>query len=304
MRHEYEMVSHEHGDYRLFLVNLLYRTPHLHRDFEVSWVLEGETNVTFGDSCLALGAGDVFLANPYEIHEIHGAEPSPILSLQVSPSFFRPYFSEIESLAFQSHLLPPAIAADVHEELYRIALGCLMRPELFELECVARINLLFHSLFSHVPHLHHTKKEMTNSRRKGRRMRRIINHINEHYGEKLLLSDIAEQEGLSLHYLSHLFRDSLGVPFQEYVSRVRCEQARKMLIFSDQSLLDICVACGFSDPKYFNRDFRLQYGCSPKEYRGRASREGGRQTPKPGLSVQDFVKPQEAVALLQALMER
>ena len=89
-------------------------------------------------------------------------------------------------------------------------------------------------------------------------MGKIVDYIDRHSSEKLLLSDIAEKENLNLYYLSHLFKSSFGMPFQEYLSRVRCEKARKQLILTDLSLLDICLSCGFSDPKYFNRDFQRQ----------------------------------------------
>ena len=41
MKQEFEMISHRAGDYKIFLVNLLYRTPHVHKDFEICLLLEG-----------------------------------------------------------------------------------------------------------------------------------------------------------------------------------------------------------------------------------------------------------------------
>ena len=133
---------------------------------------------------------------------------------------------------------------------------------------------------------------------KGDRMRSLIDYINTHYAEKMLLTELAEKEELSLHYLSHLFQESLGMPFQEYLSRVRCEQARRLLLSTDQTLLDIGIACGFSDPKYFNRGFRRQYGCSPKEYRKRTSTERQQKEKDYSFSEQDFLSPEESLELL------
>ena len=45
-------------------------------------------------------------------------------------------------------------------------------------------------------------------------MRKITHYIDEHYSEKLLLSDIARKEDLSLTYLSHFFKDYLDFPFR------------------------------------------------------------------------------------------
>ena len=55
--------------------------------------------------------------------------------------------------------------------------------------------------------------------------------------------------------------------FQQYLSGLRLEKARRLLLESDKKLLDICLECGFSDGKYLNRLFAKRYGCTPKEYR-------------------------------------
>lgn len=131
-------------------------------------------------------------------------------------------------------------------------------------------------------------------------MGKIVNYIDIHSGEKLLLSEIAEKENLNLYYLSHLFKNSFGMPFQEYLSRVRCEKARKQLILTDLSLLDICIGCGFSDPKYFNRDFRRQYGCTPRQYRRQLSASGQRVEKAQSLTVQDFLDLKNALTVLES----
>lgn len=303
MTHEYELVSHGHGAYRLFLVELVYRTPHMHRDFEISWIMDGEIHVTLGTHRLDLKKGAVFLTNPYESHELRTSAPVPILSLQISPSFFSPYFQGIENLRFEQSLLPPKESTMVQDELDGLARLFWQQPPFYELDCAMRLNRLFHSLFLCLPYMTHSDQELKRAKRKGDRMRSLIDYINTHYAEKLLLTELAKRESLSLHYLSHLFRDSLGMPFQKHLSRVRCEHARQLLLSTDQTLLDIGIACGFSDPKYFNRDFCRQYGCSPKEYRKRASSQEQQQKNEYALSKQDFLSPKESLSLLHRITE-
>ena len=129
-------------------------------------------------------------------------------------------------------------------------------------------------------------------------MVKIVDYIDHHSGEKLLLSDIAKNENINLYYLSHLFKSSFGIPFQEYLSKVRCEKARKQLILTDLSLLDICIGCGFSDPKYFNRNFRQQYGCTPKQYRQQLSSADHHAERVQTLTVQDFLDLENSLDIL------
>ena len=300
MQYEYELIPHDYGEYRLFLVELLYRAPHMHRDFELSWVLDGETEVRFGPERLRLKKNDLFISNPYDIHELHSASPALILSLQVSPAFFMPFFSRIEHLVFPDHRFPPEAAPSARAMLYRIAVDYLKKGPLYELLCASGINQLFHRLFSDLPFGSRTNRELLQSRKKGNLMGKIVDYIDRHSGEKLLLSDIAENENLNLYYLSHLFKNSFGMPFQEYLSRVRCEKARKQLILTDLSLLDICLGCGFSDPKYFNRDFRRQYGCTPRQYRQRLSSADQQAEKTRNMTVQGFLDPESSLEILES----
>ena len=85
--------------------------------------------------------------------------------------------------------------------------------------------------------------------------------------EKILLSDIADMENLSLYYLSHLFKETLGLSFQQYVALLRFERARKMVEQTNKSLTEISMECGFSDYRYLNKIYQKQLGYTPIEYR-------------------------------------
>ena len=42
MKHEYEIIFHEKINYKIFVVSLIYRTPHIHKDFEIGLLLDGD----------------------------------------------------------------------------------------------------------------------------------------------------------------------------------------------------------------------------------------------------------------------
>ena len=130
-------------------------------------------------------------------------------------------------------------------------------------------------------------------------MRKIMKYIDTHYEEKLLLSDIAAAEGLDLYYLSHFFKESFGVTFQDYLLKIRCEHARQLLLTTELSLLDVSISCGFSDPKYFNRGFLRQFGCTPKEYRKQFRSEELAQQQRSMLTTQEFLPPSASLITLE-----
>ena len=72
---------------------------------------------------------------------------------------------------------------------------------------------------------------------------------------------------ISSYYFSKLFKQETGENYVEYLSRVRIENAKKMLTESEASIKEISYSVGFSDPNYFSRAFKKYEGVSPTEYK-------------------------------------
>lgn len=280
MNQEFEIISHSQMNFKLFLVNMLYRTPHIHKDFELCLLLDGSLFLQAQNETHSLETGDFFVVNPFQSHELKADSPALLVSLQVHPSFFSSYYPRIANLEFTSLILQRD-GTDVCKKLYdmMIELACLYlkKADKFELKCVGLLNLLFAGLLDTLPNRLLSDKEKNASQSKASRMRKITHYIDEHYSEKLLLSDIARKEDLSLTYLSHFFKDYLGLPFQEYLAKIRCE----------------------SDSKYFNSGFRRQYGCSPKEYRRNFRHDELKQQQKSMLTTQEFLSASSSIVLLE-----
>lgn len=83
----------------------------------------------------------------------------------------------------------------------------------------------------------------------------------------LTLQDIADECGLSLHYLHKLFRQ-WGCSLRHYLIQERLQSARRLLELSDPTtatVTEICVASGFSSPSFFSTAFRRAYAFSPRD---------------------------------------
>ncbi len=296
-----EIIPNNNAGFRIFVVNPLYGMPHIHKEFEISCVLEGTVSVNIQGSGWKLNKGDLFVVNPYESHELHATGKTNILSLQVSYDFFSSYFPEIDTFYFDRYWIlkdTDEFRNRIFVMLKTIARVYLKQDDFYSIRCHALINELFFLLYDNVGYYKLSDKDHRTSLSRGARMRRITRYIDEHYCDKLLLSDIAAAEDLSLHYLSHFFRDSYGMPFQDYLSRIRCEHARHMLLNTDDKLIDICNECGFSDPKYFMRCFRKIYGCSPREYRNSFRGMSKKMQQESLLTTQEYLSKEEALALL------
>jgi AraC family carnitine catabolism transcriptional activator len=80
-------------------------------------------------------------------------------------------------------------------------------------------------------------------------------------------AELAEACGVSIRGLERITRRKLGDTPMRYYQKIRLRVARNLLFYSDMSIRDISLSCGFSSPPVFTRAFRAQYGQTPREYR-------------------------------------
>lgn len=92
-------------------------------------------------------------------------------------------------------------------------------------------------------------------------------YISAHFAEDLSLSILSEQLHLNPAYLSMLFKQITGHAFKEYLNQVRVEEAKRLLMDTDYSIIDIAVACGFTNQSYFTKVFKKETGMTPKQFR-------------------------------------
>ena len=97
--------------------------------------------------------------------------------------------------------------------------------------------------------------------------KKACEYISEHFGEQITLDDIAKEMHLAPTYFSTLFSKTLGVTFISYLSSVRMNYAKQLLVYSDKSVTRICFECGFSSLSHFLREFKKQNGITPTEFR-------------------------------------
>ncbi len=92
--------------------------------------------------------------------------------------------------------------------------------------------------------------------------------VNENYSrEDFSLGEAAEYVGLSVQYVSKLFRREMGATFVDYLTSVRLRQAVKLLHDGDMKIYEIAERTGYATQHYFSNVFKKNMGMSPAEYR-------------------------------------
>ena len=92
--------------------------------------------------------------------------------------------------------------------------------------------------------------------------------IEEHHTEDISLGQVAAAVHTSIFYFCKLFKKVTGINFTEYVSRVRTEKAKNLLLNPNLRISEIAYEVGFQSLTHFNRVFKNIVGESPTDYRG------------------------------------
>lgn len=92
-------------------------------------------------------------------------------------------------------------------------------------------------------------------------------YIQLHYRSKINQSEVAAELYITPNYLSDLFKKHTGMKFSDYVTEVRLEKAKELLLDVHNKVGDIAELVGFSDSRYFSSVFRKKYGMTPSEFR-------------------------------------
>ncbi len=94
-----------------------------------------------------------------------------------------------------------------------------------------------------------------------------IYYIENNYELSLTLEKVAKTFHFSAGHFSRLFISSLGISFTEYLSNVRIRHAKRLLIQTSKSIMEIALEIGYCNGDYFSSRFKSKTGMTPSEFR-------------------------------------
>lgn len=95
----------------------------------------------------------------------------------------------------------------------------------------------------------------------------IMRYMQEHLSEEISLSVLADVFHLNPQYISQLFKNEIGVGFLAYLTNIRIEKAKKLLLSTSLSVTEIAEHTGYSDYRVFTKVFKKTEGITPSQFR-------------------------------------
>ncbi|OGV57243.1 MAG: hypothetical protein A2X49_09890 [Lentisphaerae bacterium GWF2_52_8] len=260
----------------------LTETPH-HHDFAELVVITAGSGLHHIDGVsYPVAAGDVFLLRGYTEHyfvERHAMEhynvmfdpdklPLPSAELRQMPGFQA--FFVLEPAYRHRHRFKSRLHLD-HSELATvqdIILKILSEDKSpAPGNAVAKYGLLILLLVTIARH--YQQQPPSNKSKSLLRLGQVLGVLEEHCDEEWSLAKIARRAGMSESNLLLVFKEATGKSPIAYLLQLRLKKAALLLRSTNLDMAEIAGRCGFNDSNYFSRQFRRQYGHSPRQWKKR-----------------------------------
>lgn len=93
----------------------------------------------------------------------------------------------------------------------------------------------------------------------------MTGYIHEHYAEDLTLAELSEKLYISRNHLSIIFKNMTGETFNNYLTRVRIEKARELLLQRTMLVYEVAERVGYKNVPYFSTLFKKITGMNPTD---------------------------------------
>ncbi len=232
---------------------------HWHDCFEIELILSGSAVHELNGKTYNLTPGDIYLLNPTDFHRVKsdGAEVfnimfsenllddellQKILNVENNIAFHLSKTEFENATALISQMLTEFKNGEDYSEAYIKNL----------LECLFII-LLRRSTF----------KQEAESDEKTIGVRKALLYIHSHFRDNPTMAEAAKISGFNKNYFSSLFHKTTGQTYKNYLSLLKLEHAKKLVLSSKISVTEICFASGFNSLPNFLRSFKAHFGISP-----------------------------------------
>ena len=188
---------------------------------------------------------------------IGGQHIATLLSAQV--------FRRLQTKEDFARLTSKLVEWGLHTDLHQVEEAYFHTRVVTEEQFRAMVRLL--TLFAH--HLAEFGNRCIVSARHGEPVpvARAKEFVKIHSTDHVTMRGTAEHVHLSAFYFCKMFKRATGMTFTEYVSRVRIEKAKNLLLNPHARVSEVAFASGFQSIPHFNRVFRKYTAMAPREYR-------------------------------------
>ena len=240
---------------------------HEHPFCEIIFVMSGGGETVVNGKSYEISKGDIIVYNPHTMHEestaddqglelaffgitnfqvgglpqdhLIASDSSPVLHTRKDEDRFNFYFSSLVDEVYNDRQ---------YSELIAKYWARLILIDILRLANISEAKFVTNAVFT-----------------------RIYQYLSTNFVKIESMEQICEELKVSKYYLSHVFKNYMGMPPMQYVTTKRISYAKKLLQETDLSASSIAEACGYKDHVLFFKAFKKLEGITPIAYRRQAS---------------------------------
>lgn len=126
-------------------------------------------------------------------------------------------------------------------------------------------NLQYRMVFDYTEHVEKLRRGTSPSKL----VLDVANYVQHHLSEAITTEDIAKALFMNRSWLSVKFKSEAGVTLNDFILGEKTDEAKRLLCYTDKSIMAISAYLGFSSQSHFSRVFKKYANCLPAEYRKR-----------------------------------
>ncbi|GAA0290655.1 AraC-like DNA-binding protein [Gracilibacillus halotolerans] len=246
--------------------------PHLHNDYEIYYLLEGERYFNINGKQYKIIANQMVFIHPNVLHQTSEVLGIPHKRFVVN---FRNEFLSEEGRYLLQRLFNDGTCI-LHVPLQKLkqiqALLNQMKEEytnpredsrLYLKSLLLQLLIISNRIRGDITNIDRTEKN------DDYHVPDLLKYIHNHFHQNLSLHKLSQTFHLNEHYISRIFKRTTGFGFVEYVNHLRITEAERLLSETNLPVHLIAQRVGYSTQVHFNRVFKRAKGLSPNQYRQR-----------------------------------
>lgn len=240
---------------------------HAHPFCEILFVLSGKGETSVNGKVYPIEKGDIVIYNPQTVHEesttgvagiemaffgitnfqVSGLPADHLIDKDASPVIHTK--KDMEKFDFYFRSLVEEVYADKqYGELIAKYWARLILLGILRLSNISEAKFVTNAIFT-----------------------RIHQYLSHHFTEIESMDQICDELKISKYYLSHVFKNYMGIPPMQYITTRRISYAKKLLQETDLTATAVGEECGYKDHVLFFKAFKKLEGITPIAYRRQAS---------------------------------
>ena len=260
-------------------IQILRLTPkgftHQHKYFELVYVLRGKATRMMADDRIPVSAGDYYVANPRSAHGYEDLQNLEVIHCLFYPEHIHQALKDCPSISslLSNRILRFGVPMDIPiaDRVFHDTDGSVRRiVKSMEREYAERRTGYMEMLRCYLTQVLVQATRASETPFPHDAITKVMEHLKSHYAEALSLEALSKLADYTPQYLSSLFSSEVGMSIQEFLQRLRTEEACRLLANTNLPMAEIAAAVGYQDTRHFSKVFRRYQTISPKEYRKEA----------------------------------